>query len=80
VEQLGSVPAITVADDGLRDSPFGTAGLVSPGGGLNSRMANSGSIGFTTVVGGLYPEMIRAAKTGGGEMHSRRRRSRTEMT
>ena len=32
------------------------------------------SIGFTTVVDGLYPEMIQAAKTVGGEMYTRRSR------
>jgi hypothetical protein len=32
------------------------------------------SIGFTTVVDGLYPEMIKAAKTVSGEMYSRRSR------
>ncbi len=32
------------------------------------------SIGFTTVVDGLYPEMIQAAKTVAGEMYTRRNR------
>jgi hypothetical protein len=32
------------------------------------------SIGFTTVVDGLYPEMIKAAKTVSGEMYTRRSR------
>ena len=32
------------------------------------------SIGFTTVVDGLYPEIIRAAKTASGEMYTRRSR------
>jgi hypothetical protein len=32
------------------------------------------SIGFTTVVDGLYPEMIRAAKIVGREMYQRRSR------
>jgi len=38
------------------------------------------SIGFTTVVDGLYPEMIQAAKTVGGEMYTRRSRPVNQNT
>ena len=38
------------------------------------------SIGFTTVVDGLYPEMVQAAKTVSGEMYTRRSRPVSQNT